>query len=575
MKQFSFALDDLAEVDSCLEKFISLCPGEQTNLLVSVFTHWAKYEIIDELLHKIRAKLPTATVVGTTASGGIKDGELCLGQTVLTFMSFRDTTVRVFAYDGNEAIPQAAGIKFLRAAGEMENLRGVEILSTLGGFDAPAFFDEITTLPEDVAVFGGCADNHDFGTTTFIFTQDQILDGGLVALCFLSPSLKIHVESSFGWKPLGRPLKITAMEGKNILLEINNLPAGSIYEKYLKIRAGENFHREALEFPLLLERGGNSIARLPETCREDGALVFNADCYEGEYVRLTYGDPGEIAKNTQEMQENLRQMSPEAVLVFSCVTRRIFMKDDVRSELANYREIAPTAGLYTHGEFNRLSSGKVQILNMTLITVLLSEGEAPHPLETASVRRRFPRSMSLVQRLAHFSTVMALELEEASHQLSNMAKQDRLTKLLNHNEIEVLLRRYMQEYRGVLAAIMLDIDNFKDINGSYGHERGDQLLVDTAKAIMNVIRQTDAAGRWGGDEFLVVLPGANLSQAVAVAQRIAVKISQLELEEEKFVSACFGVAAVQKLEGATEFYRRLSENLAEAQQKGKNSMIVK
>ena len=577
MKQFSYSFNDMDGFENCLKEFLSVCPAGYESILVSVFTRQSDHEYIRRITDRLDMCLPKSEIVGTIASGGIKDGELSLAETMLTFMVFNDTRLKVIAYDGSKIIPQAAGMQFLRLCNSSRDLKGIEVLATLAGFDIQAFFDELTTLPEEVRVFGGSADNYELGFDGFVFTKNNILKSGIVTVCFLGSTLDIHVDCSFGWKPLGRPMKITATDGNLIIRELDHLPAVSVYEKYLKIVPGPNFHKDALEFPLLLERNGVGLARLPDAYREeDGALVFIADCYEGEYVRLAYGEPSEILSNTREIQASLATMSPEAVMVFSCVTRRIFLGDDVRLELEHYGDIAPTAGLYTHGEFNRLSYGKVQVLNMTLVSVLMREGE-PHKTMTEIREKKQPhlkKSMSLAQRMARFITVTALELEEAHQQLAIMARQDRLTKLLTRNEVEEVLKRHIAEYNGNLSAIMLDLDNFKFINENYGHDEGDQVLVATAKAITGSIRPSDAGGRWAGEEFLVVLPGVNLNQAALIAERMRDRISRYHLDEKNVVTACFGAATVHKGEEYRDFYRRLDANLREAKRIGENKVVA-
>ncbi len=576
MKQSIYNIQSLGELDDCIEKFRESCPETYSSILVSVFTHWTDMEVIAKLTARLHSRLPQACIVGSTSSGGIVEGQLEMYSTVLSFMVFEDTWVHVYSFsDRTDSVED--GELFLTECQTMEDLVGIEFMATLRSFNAQGFFGQMKGLDPEVVVFGGGADSYAPDENIYVFTDETILDAGMVAVCFASPSLSIKVESGFGWKPLGMPMRITATHGNLIIRELDSKPAVSVYEKYLKIYPNDHFHQNTLAFPLVVERDGASLARLPDTYMDDGSLVFNANCNEGEYVRLAYGDPGEILENTQRMQEGLMRETPEAILIFSCVTRRIFLQDSVKYELRHFQEIASAAGLYTHGEINR-EGGHIQMLNMTLVAVGFREGvvkgerKKPWHRETMELHD----NMSLAQRLACFITVTAAELESANRKLAMLASQDRLTEIFNRGEIEQRLKlsvRGMREMGKPLSVIMLDLDNFKSINDTFGHEMGDLVLKTAARVLRENIRASDAAGRWGGEEFLVVLPGAALEAAVEVAERIRETLSSKSLLPDRQVTASLGVAEVREGEEYKPFYQRLDANLYTAKHSGKNCVV--
>lgn len=575
MKQLVFNIENQNELTGCIDNFKKECPDHYSSLLVSLFTHWNDPAVIRELMTTIKKHLPQAQIVGMTSSGGIVDGGLVLHSTVVNFMVFNDTWLKIFSFDEN-IDPVETGDLFLVECQAMRNLQGIEFLATLHTFNVQAFMKRLEPLPESVAVFGGGADTYEAGDITYVFSEETILNAGMIAVCFDSPTLAVHVHSGFGWKPLGAPMRITSTHGNMIVRELDNLPAISVYEKYLKISGNQYFHKNTLEFPLLLERNGTSLARLPDDYMEDGSLVFNADCHEGEYVRLAYGDTEEILRHTLHIQQAIVQTSPEGVLVFSCVTRRIFLQDAVELELRHYRDIAPTAGLYTHGEFDR-RGGRIQMLNMTLVSASFRESaitEPPKVLPDAD-QGEINDAMSLAQRLACFITVTSQELVQANHKLTVLAKHDRLTDLYNRGEIEATLKHHLDSFVAPLSVVMLDIDNFKSINDTFGHEMGDAVLKNVAKLMTENIRQVDAAGRWGGEEFLIVLPGSDLHAATVVAERIRQKLASAQiLPGKRKVTASFGAAAVHDGEEYLTFYQRVDRNLYTAKQTGKNRVVA-
>lgn len=121
------------------------------------------------------------------------------------------------------------------------------------------------------------------------------------------------------------------------------------------------------------------------------------------------------------------------------------------------------------------------------------------------------------------------ELISARETLRIQAMQDPLTQILNHGAIVDTLRREIdrthREHQP-LSLILADLDGFKNVNDSYGHVAGDHVLVEVARRMRLCLRSYDAIGRYGGEEFLMVLPNTEAAQAVRLAERIRVAVSQ-------------------------------------------------
>ena len=120
------------------------------------------------------------------------------------------------------------------------------------------------------------------------------------------------------------------------------------------------------------------------------------------------------------------------------------------------------------------------------------------------------------------------ELIGARETLRIQAMQDSLTQLLNHGAIlDSLLSEINRAHRAdqPLSLILADLDKFKDVNDSYGHVVGDQVLVEVARRMRNCLRSYDAIGRYGGEEFLIVLPDSDESQALQLAERVRLAVS--------------------------------------------------
>ena len=139
-----------------------------------------------------------------------------------------------------------------------------------------------------------------------------------------------------------------------------------------------------------------------------------------------------------------------------------------------------------------------------------------------------------------------LQLEEANIRLTLQVSTDGLTGLNNHLAFQETLAKEVQRatrYGSPLSLLLLDVDNFKQYNDTYGHPAGDQVLRNVAEVLKTGARETDFAARYGGEEFAVVLPNTSAAEAVEVAERLRQAIEALR-GLERIVTASFGVATL-------------------------------
>ena len=150
----------------------------------------------------------------------------------------------------------------------------------------------------------------------------------------------------------------------------------------------------------------------------------------------------------------------------------------------------------------------------------------------------------LVMRVRAGERVLKLQEE-----LRNLSMRDHLTGLLNRGTIlEILNRELAQVRRGVKPAsvILADIDHFKSVNDTYGHQVGDGVLVETGKRMLDRLRPYDALGRYGGEEFLIVLPSCDVAAATEVAERVRQNVGESPIitsAGDLRVSVSLGVAS--------------------------------
>jgi len=121
--------------------------------------------------------------------------------------------------------------------------------------------------------------------------------------------------------------------------------------------------------------------------------------------------------------------------------------------------------------------------------------------------------------------------------------------------------------------VILDLDHFKEINDSYGHPVGDLMLKEIAKILKNNIRASDSAARWGGEEFLIILPQTNFPNAMAAAEKIRADMDQAQFPVAGHMTCSFGVASVRKDDDQDKLLNPADEALYEAKKNGRNRVI--
>lgn len=174
-------------------------------------------------------------------------------------------------------------------------------------------------------------------------------------------------------------------------------------------------------------------------------------------------------------------------------------------------------------------------------------------------------------------------LEEAVEQLDKLARTDRLTGVSNRGHLMELLERELLRSRRTeesFSLLMLDVDHFKNFNDTYGHQTGDVVLVETVRRIEDVLRGTDSLGRYGGEEFVVILPETDNEGAVAVAENIRKAVSKNEYKTSDgdsvgFVTISGGIAVFpHNGQSIHDLIRRADIALYAAKEAGRNRILT-
>lgn len=172
------------------------------------------------------------------------------------------------------------------------------------------------------------------------------------------------------------------------------------------------------------------------------------------------------------------------------------------------------------------------------------------------------------------TTVEYTELYNAYKQIEEQSMTDELTKLYNRKAFNIRIAEMLAEfkrYKSIFSVIMLDIDRFKSINDTYGHDVGDAVLSSLGKMLKASVRENDYAFRLGGEEFLVILSNTDIDAAVVVAEHIREKIERdLNVIDGRVITSSFGVCEVNAEDTVLTIYKRADSNLYKAKENGRN-----
>jgi diguanylate cyclase len=196
---------------------------------------------------------------------------------------------------------------------------------------------------------------------------------------------------------------------------------------------------------------------------------------------------------------------------------------------------------------------------------------------TQAFEERRHRQRIQMASLGETVRVLGYELESVRRENET----DPLTGIFNRKAFDDYLQRTVemfQAFRHDMGLIVVDVDNFKEINDSAGHTVGDQALREIANTLARVfLRKSDFVARFGGDEFAVVLRETALSDTVALAERVMARLKAVAVsagDRSITLSVSMGVAAIERGEDAKVWFERADRNLYQAKSQGRGRMIV-
>lgn len=383
-----------------------------SSLLIQVFSAITEKEFITQLLSHLTTLLPDAVIIGSTTDGEIMDGKVSSGKVVLSFTQFENTRLKA-AYSEHKKDGYYSGqyiAKELIGPDTKLLIAFVDGLHTNG----EEFLNGIASVSDNVIVAGGHAGDNNLFKQTLVFTKEYICTHGAVGVTLNSDHLHVHRDYSFNWHPIGNELTITKAD-KNRIYTIDGKSAIETYAHYLGEEISRGLPGIGVEFPLIVNRNGSNVSRAAIAKEEDGSLIVGGNIYTGEKVRIGYGNSKEILKRSQNILNSTAQKPSESIFVYSCMTRKYLMGDEIESEVMPLQQIAPVSGFFTYGEF--FTNDHQELFNQTMTLISLSESDHVNHIALAAKPQKTDISSASIEALTHLVNITSQEMEEQTKAL--------------------------------------------------------------------------------------------------------------------------------------------------------------
>ncbi len=558
------------------------------SVLIQIYSAKNEQLLLNQITGELQRLIPCGVIVGTTTVGEIMNGELLLNEIILSFSVFKKTKLTRVHCCCDEINEEAAGellIRQISMSGDC--IAGVMILATTLTVDAAKVLKSLSKDRLSFPVFGGGAGVYDTSRNSVVFDETSCFRKGLIAVIFLGSQCSIECRTSLGWRSLSQEMTITKAEGM-VVRKVDDMDGFDLYHKYLNINNDGSFFQNVLEFPFLIERNGYTLARVPFYAHEDNSIEFVSDIIQGERFRIGYGDPEIMLLESEEIRKSMDEFEPDAIMLFACICRRFLLQTDVDREMQPFQCIAPTSGFFTYGEFYSVDH-EIKLQNASIVVVGIKEtyGRKNRKEDEKKICREVTDDLysdkhnRIISHLLHFIKVLSSDLEESNQELIKLSEIDKTTMIYNRRKLDGILDREMalsRAQRTRMTVIMFDIDYYKEVNDRYGHLTGDKVLVELAEMLLSSIRRNDFVGRWGGEEFLMILPITDTSSAIGLAERVRKEIDKHifdgGVKGGLHLTCSLGVAELKAEDTVESLIGRADRALYAAKEKGRNCVIA-
>lgn len=370
--------------------------------------------------------------------------------------------------------------------------------------------------------------------------------------------------------------------------------AGEIQALLVQIRATDSSDRlndlakQLRQFWLKLElRGGDKakiqegLVRLLRLLVENVSEMVEDDKWlHGQIAALQEIVAGPLDRRSiADAERSLRDaVIKQGTLKQSLTDAKATLKSLMTTFIDRLGELTESTGEY-HNKIEGYSQKIGKADNLTELSHILKDVMQDTRVIQASALRSH-EELLLHKKEADAAEARIRELEHELEEVSELVREDQLTGALNRRGLDETIDKELKRAdrsKAPVSVALLDIDNFKHLNDSLGHQAGDLALKHLTKVIKETLRPADTVGRYGGEEFLIVLPDTDLASAIEAMQRLQRDLTKkffLHNNERILVTFSAGVALRGEDEDADDLIGRADRAMYKAKQTGKNRVVA-
>jgi diguanylate cyclase (GGDEF)-like protein len=358
----------------------------------------------------------------------------------------------------------------------------------------------------------------------------------------------------------------------NLRTRVSELAASASLQQAVLHANESSLHSLASSHDARIELRGHTFGKLPQGPQVTATATLTRQSHV--VARVTMGVP--MDRSLLTILQSATPMPKHAALVLVQHGRVIAGGPaGTRVDIRNQRiELAGVPFLSTA---TKLEAGNASVVAVEPVSAVTARVNAYRRRLLFVAAITLALAAGLATRLARPVARVLADLTR----LTRQAQTDGLTNLANRRALDERLDGEVDHARRLgtnVAFVIADIDNFKSINDSHGHQTGDEVLRRVARAFSEAVRELDLPGRYGGEEIALVLPGTNLSGARALAEKIRKTLDELEVTTPEgntvHVTASFGAACFPAQTGVEELVAAADAALYEAKRTGKNRVVT-
>lgn len=377
-------------------------------------------------------------------------------------------------------------------------------------------------------------------------------------------------------KKLSKPFNIEESNNEKILnMASNSIKVKFIYSFDKKLKNGNLLSEPVAQIPIVIATKNNKNFITDLSTLENIQIAVNKDLeiiptLQKEYPNIDFIEIESINNAIEELEKDkifalIDNMYSISHKIDEKNLNNIKINTLLKHKLNMYLEVQEKDAVFVH----ILNSAINRFTNEDINTILNNYQFIVYPknIDFVLIGKIVVPFILLLAIFIYFNIKLKKEItkrKEIEEQLSELANKDGLTHIFNRRRIEEICEMEIERkerYKNNLSIIFFDINDFKIINDTLGHHLGDEVLVKIANIIEKNIRQIDFLGRWGGDEFLIILPETNLAQCQNIVSHLKNQLSKISFTNSIKISCSFGIAEHERNDTLDSLLRKADESM--------------